>query len=151
MTAGPELTPEAGCLVALKPGLPETVRRSRRVKQQQQYQQRYPGLGYAGASPEQRPCQHEGAVPASGTQGCRILFTWSSPSPRPARTITQRNGCGHPVSRKITGDPFGAGERDQEHLASLRTWRLQPQPLPSPTIHPLKPHLRPSLNITSNE
>ena len=129
-----------------EPGLPETVRRSRRVKQQQQYQQQLwaicqPHLG--SDVPMRVLCQRvERFLPE--------LFTFiaepqASADNNAAGTEPAATG-GEPEDQRR--DPFGAGERDQEHpgflvrnLAPART-----QPLPSLTIHPLQTPSRSSLN-----
>ena len=128
------------------PGLPETVRRSRRVKQQQQYQRQLwaickPHLG--SDAPMRVLCQRvERFLPE--------LFTFVA-EPR-ASADNQRSGTEPAppvVSRKISGGTaFGAGSETKSILASLfGTWRLQERnPYLRSTVHPLQTPICPTLN-----
>ena len=106
-----------------EPGLPETVRRARRVKQQLQYQRQLWAIckPYLGSDAPMRVlCQRvERFLPE--------LFTFVA-EPRASRQ--QRCGAepassgGEPEDQRR--HPFGSGKRNQEHPGfPVRAWRLE--------------------------
>ena len=115
------------------PGLPETVRRSRRVKQQL----RFPAAAmvHLPALPGQRR-SHEGVVP-EGRSFLPELFTLVA-KPRTAAVNNAAERSLRPPEDQRQ-DPLGPGKRDQGHhgffvrdFAFVRT-----QPLPCSEFHPL--------------
>ena len=106
------------------PGLPETVRRSRRVKQQQQYQQQLWAICkpyLAGDAPMRVLCQRvERFLPE--------LFTFvAEPQASADNNAAERSLRPPVVSRKISGGTrSGQGSDTKSILTSLfGTWRLQ--------------------------
>ena len=128
------------------PGLPDTVQRSRRVKQQLALPAAT--MVYLPPLPGRRRA-HAGAMPASGTVLARVVhLRRRAPigcGQHPGRAEPASAG-GEPEDQR--GHPFGPGKRYQEHLdffvrhlAPART-----QPLPRPTVRPLQAPTCPTLN-----